>query len=103
MGYWLKLVFFAGGFGLALGLLHVILLAFGINDEKAIWIRSIALVLGAVGIVINQIYQATHAKEQEEKLQTAMYEALGNGKDSVAGSKILSRSDSDDDKLNSAS
>ena len=74
-----------------LGLIRALLMVFGMNQALALWVSSIAIVLGALGLIWSYIYRTSHAGDQEEKLETAMYAALEENQVRADGSDLSSR------------
>jgi hypothetical protein len=90
MGNWFKSFYWAGGLGVTLLLFRVLLAIVGFSQVATLWISSIAMILCVVAIVWIRIYQISHANDKEEKLETALYEALEE-RQAVAGSDVSSR------------
>jgi hypothetical protein len=87
-------LWWSGAFGLVFGLLDLILRVLGLSQSATLWVRSILLVLGAVAVILNHIYKTARARDQEEKIQAALYEALQHNRPGKAGSDVSSRSTS---------
>ena len=63
---------------------------FGMSESLTLWVTSIALYFSTVAMVWVAIYQIGHAKDKDENLETALYEALDR-QVKVAGSDVSSR------------
>jgi hypothetical protein len=74
--HWWKSLFYAGAFGLILGLLYVILKVFGMGDESALYARSAAILLWAIVGLGHQVYVAVHGRDADERLLAAAYETI---------------------------